>query len=194
MLRRWETLLHRHVLCAKSYDRSTFCGPARAFKTSHKRLGKLGQVASLEVSLLKASSIDRCLVAVEHCQAHIPSMGEHESTAKKILHKLKPGHHKDSPDTMDLTQGTKKEDKPLVEQSEHIHSHASHPHIESCAPLLLFCVKIASQAFRCPLLAHHLQLSCHFLPCLLDFHLGQWLLLLEWAPHQQTLGFLHHAE
>jgi len=126
-------------------------------------------VASLEASLLNASSIDRCLVAVEHCQAHIPRMGEHESTAKKILHKLKPGHHKDSPDTMDLHQGTKKEDKPLVEQSEHIHSHASHPHIESCAPLLLFCVKIASQAFRCPLLAHHLQLSCHFLPCLLNF-------------------------
>ena len=54
-------------------------------------------------------------------------MGEHEeSTAKKILHKLKPGHHdKDAEVKKEVTAN-----KPLAEQ-DHIHSHASHPMMES---------------------------------------------------------------
>ena len=71
--------------------------------------------------------------------------GLHESTAKKILHKLNPvHHHKDkerdrSPaDTAEVHQSPEVSDdvKPLIERTKHVHSHADHPALESCASCL----------------------------------------------------------
>ena len=59
-----------------------------------------------------------CQFAEDCLRKEIGGMGEHEeSTAKKILHKLKPGHHDKD------TDGKKEQD--------HIHTHASHPAMES---------------------------------------------------------------
>ena len=70
----------------------------------------------------------------------------HESAAKRILHKLNPVHHKDkdngkgkaNDDTAEVHQSPEVTDdvKPLVERTKHVHSHASHPTVESCAPFL----------------------------------------------------------
>ena len=72
------------------------------------------------------------------------SMGEsaiHESTAKKILHKLNPAHHQDKHertegphDTATVHQDVGDDAvKPLVEKTNHVHSDTSHPTVEAYA-------------------------------------------------------------
>ncbi len=88
--------------------------------------------------------------AVEEPERRTGTMVEnaiHESAAKRILHKLNPAHHKETKDngkgkanddTAEVHQSPEVTDdvKPLVERTKHVHSHASHPTVESCAPSL----------------------------------------------------------
>ena len=70
----------------------------------------------------------------------------HKSTAKKILNKLNPAHHKDKEnhsngpdDTAEVHHSSEVTDdvKPLVEQTNHVHSQTKHPTVESCASFLI---------------------------------------------------------
>jgi hypothetical protein len=59
-------------------------------------------------------------------------MGQHEdSKAKKVLHKLIPGHHDKELDDKDEEGKTKITVNKRLEEQDHIHTHASHPMMES---------------------------------------------------------------
>ncbi len=98
----------------------------------------------------------------------------HESTAKKILHKLNPGHHnhkdkgKGPDDTAEVHQSPEVTDdvKPLVERTKHVHSRAEHPAVESCVPLLTLSSREYCMLVSCANLGPPSSLLSHVI-CLL---------------------------
>ena len=74
------------------------------------------------------------MLSLQEASIPVSIMVEDESKAMKLFHKLAPAHHKND---VHEKEDVRRVERPLSELSEHIHSHAPHPVVESYVPCSL---------------------------------------------------------